>query len=74
MIDREVFLFPAVPISFLRRDQGVLHRFLCFPPPIINLGMPFLLRGRAVTPRDTVALIIVIKSLNNASNLGLTKF
>jgi hypothetical protein len=74
MRDREVFLFLAVPISFFLHDQGVLHCFLCFPPPIINLRMRFLLRGRAVTPCVMVSQITIIRSLNHASNLVLTKF
>jgi hypothetical protein len=44
MRDREVFLLPTVPISPILRDQCILHRFLCFPPPFVNLGMRFLLR------------------------------
>jgi hypothetical protein len=36
-----------------------LQRFLCFRPPFINLGMRFLLRGRAVTPRVMVLLIFL---------------
>jgi hypothetical protein len=45
MRDREVPLFPIVPISSLVHDQCIRHRFLCFSPPFINLRMRFLLRG-----------------------------
>jgi hypothetical protein len=53
---------------FVLRYQGILHCFLCFPPPFINHGTRFLLRGSAVTPRVIVSLITFIKVLIKKSN------
>jgi hypothetical protein len=44
MKDQEVFLLQTILISSFPHDQCALHRFLCFPPPFINLGTRFLLR------------------------------
>jgi hypothetical protein len=43
--DREVLLLLTIPISLFVYNQCILHCFLCFPPPWVNLGMRFLLRG-----------------------------
>jgi hypothetical protein len=45
MGDWEVPLHLIILITSLLHNQRVLHRFLCFPPPFINLGARFILRG-----------------------------
>jgi hypothetical protein len=45
MGDREVLLHLTILRSSFLHDQCALHCFLCFPPPFVNLGMRFLIRG-----------------------------
>jgi hypothetical protein len=69
MKDRKVFLLWTILISSFLHDQCALHRFLCFPPPFINLGTRFLSRGRAVTPRVTLFPNYLHYKLNQASSV-----
>jgi hypothetical protein len=59
--DQKVFLLRTIFISSFLHEQCALHRFLCFPPPFVNLNTRFLLRGRVVTPYVTKILIKLLK-------------
>jgi hypothetical protein len=67
MKDREVFLLWTISISSFPHDQCALHRFLCFPPPFVNLGTRFLLSEEGCnTPcygSPNLPLITIISSL-----------
>jgi hypothetical protein len=61
-------------ISFCFSTSSHPSSFSCAPPPFINLGIRFLFRGRAVTPRVMTSLMMFIKFLIKNQDHWLTKF
>jgi hypothetical protein len=76
MDDREDLLLSTVPIPGILHATWPMHYSSFLVPLFLNLGMRFLLRGRAVTPCVMASLIPSLNlnpKLNQVDNQSLSK-